>query len=406
MRFNEQPIVNSLLDIDLNKLTMMQLVVHHFLDVKTEYKFICRNKRVDLTPYIDEIRKEVAALEHLEFRLNELNFLKKIPFFKPKFIEFLRDFKFNIDDVKIEIIENKGKKELSIKTNGFWWQNILYETYILSIVNEIYFREQIKKLTKREKSDLFEDGRRRLGLKINKIKNRDDFKFSEMGTRRRFGREWQMEIVHYLKSEASSQLQGTSNLYLAYEFNLKAMGTMAHDYLQAFQSLSNKIENSQIDAMKYWILEYEDDLGVMLTDVITMDDFLIDFNLDFSNKFSGIRHDSGDPFIWAEKAISHYEKLGIDPKTKKLVFSDNLDFDKAIQIFDKYHKKTMISFGIGTNLTNDLGLEKIDTVMKMVKCNGKSVAKISDSHLKSGDFDQLYLKKLNEIFKNKKKCKQ
>lgn len=403
MKFDEQPIVNSLLDTDLYKLTMMQVVVHFFPNVYTEHKFSCRNKNVDLTIYIDEIKKEISELQYLDFRINELSFLKTIPFLKADFIEFLKNFKFDINDIKVKIIKNPKtqKNELSIKTKGLWWKTILYEIYILSIVNEIYFRNKTKNFSKREKSDLFEEGRKRLGLKIEKIKDRKGFKFTEMGTRRRFSREWQMEIVHYLKYEATEHLQGTSNLYLANEFGLKPMGTMAHEYLQAFQAISKNLTDSQKDAMIYWIKEYHDNLGTVLTDVITMDDFLVDFDKDFADLFDGMRQDSGDPFIWAEKAINHYKKLGIDPKTKKLVFSDSLNFDKAVELYDRFHNQAMISFGIGTNLTNDLGMEPLDIVMKMIKCNGKDVAKISDSPIKAQLFNQIYVKKLKNAFQKR-----
>ena len=400
MKFNEQPIVNSFLDTDLYKLTMMQAVVHFFPDVYVENSFYCRNKNIDLTRHIDEIKKEILELKDLEFRLNELNFLRTIPFLKEDFIQFLENFKFNIDDIEIKIIDGK----LSIKTKGLWWQTILYEIYILSIVNEIYFRNLTKNMSKREKYDLFEEGRRRLGLKIEKIKDRKGFKFTEMGTRRRFSREWQMEIVHYLSHEAKEHLQGTSNLYLANEYKLKPMGTMAHEFLQAFQSLSDNIIDSQKDAMKYWIKEYNDNLGVVLTDVITLDDFLLDFNKEFAEAFDGVRQDSGDPFIWAEKMIAHYKKLGIDPKTKKLVFSDSLNFDKAIELYDRFHDQALVSFGIGTNLTNDLGPEPLDIVMKMTKCNGKDVAKISDTAIKADLFNQTYVKELKKIFLKKREA--
>lgn len=399
MKFNEQPIVNSLIDTDLYKLTMMQVVVHFFSDTYVENSFYCRNKNIDLTLYVDEIKKEISELKFLEFRLNELNFLRSIPFIKEEFIRFLETFRFDINDIEVGIIDGK----LSIKTKGLWWKTILYEIYILSIINEVYFRNLTKNMSKREKSDLFEEGRRRLGLKIDKIKNRKGFKFTEMGTRRRFSREWQMEIVHYLTHEAREHLQGTSNLYLANEHKLKPMGTMAHEYLQAFQALSSNILDSQKDAMKYWIKEYGDNLGVVLTDVITLDDFLVDFDKEYAEAFDGVRQDSGDPFIWAEKIIAHYKKLGIDPKTKKLVFSDSLNFDKAIEIYDRFHEQALVSFGIGTNLTNDLGPEPLDIVMKMTKCNGKDVAKISDTPAKSELFNQQYVKELKDAFLKKRK---
>ncbi len=397
--FNE-PIIKSFLDTDLYKYTMMQVAFHQYPDAIVEYEFKCRNEDIDLTPYMGEIRRQIEMLEHLRFQYSELNYMKSIPFIKDSFVDFLALFKFDTRQIKVYIDNNK---KLAISVRGPWWQTILYEVFVLSIVNEVYFRNQIKDFSLREKSDLFEEGRNRLRDKLALLKDKDlkDFKFMEFGTRRRFGREWQEEVYDYILKTCPEHVLGTSNLYLAKETGTKPMGTMAHEYLQAHQALGVRLVDSQKAALESWIKEYRGDLGIALTDVINMDSFLKDFDLMFSKLFDGIRHDSGDPFVWGNKAIDHYNKLGIDPKSKILVFSDGLNFPKAIEIYRKFNNEIKTSYGIGTNITNDLGLKALNIVMKMTICNGQDTAKISDEPGKGMCKNKEYENYLISVFNNK-----
>ena len=186
--------------------------------------------------------------------------------------------------------------------------------------------------------------------------------------------------MHILKRDFPGRFVGTSNVHLAREFDLKPIGTMAHEWLMAHQQLGPRLIDSQIAALDCWVREYRGLLGIALTDCITMDAFLADFDLYFAKLFDGLRHDSGDPLEWAEKAIAHYEKLGIDPMSKTLVFSDGLDLAKSLRLYRALSGRIHVSFGVGTNLTCDIpGVEPMNIVLKMIACNGQPVAKISDT---------------------------
>jgi nicotinate phosphoribosyltransferase len=227
---------------------------------------------------------------------------------------------------------------------------------------------------------------------------KEPYVFFEFGTRRRASREWHEEVVATLTRDAPRFFKGTSNVDLARRYNLVPIGTMAHEYLQVHQALGYRLRDFQKMALENWVKEYRGDLGIALTDVITMDAFLRDFDLYFAKLFDGLRHDSGNPVEWGEKAIAHYRKLRLDPATKMLVFSDALDFPHSFELYRHFADRTKIGFGIGTNLTNDLGVEPLNMVMKLVECNGNPVAKISDEPGKTMCDDQTFLTYLRNVF--------
>lgn len=392
-------IITSLLDTDLYKLTMMQTVLHRYPDAIVEHKFHCRNKDVDLRPLMPLIREQIDELCELSFLDTELDYLRRrLHFLKRDFIQFLKVFRFDRSQISIHATDNG----LEITTFGPWWQTILYEIYVLSIVNEIYFREKVREMKDCEVYNIEEEGFRRLDEKLAVIKDADGFVFTDFGTRRRFTKEWQYQVVDYCRKVVPERMFGTSNLFLARELDIVPIGTMAHEYLQAFQAFDYQLVNSQKAALEAWVQEYRGDLGIALTDVIGIDAFLKDFDLYFAKLFDGVRHDSGDPYVWGDKVIEHYKKLDIDPKTKLLVFSDGLTFPKALELFNYFKGNIRTSFGIGTNLTNDVGLKPLNIVMKMVRCNGKPVAKISDSEGKGMCEDEEYVNYLKKVFNEKK----
>lgn len=396
----KEQIIKSLLDTDLYKLTMMQVAFHKFPSAVVEHEFHCRNKDVDLTVIQQEVREQIDSLCELQFTMTELDYLRRrLHFLKRDFIDFLRVFRFDPNQITVRVVNGS----LEIKTIGPWWQTILYEIYVLAIVNETYFRHVTENYTERQRYDMFEEGHRRLEEKLELLKNPEleGFIFTDFGTRRRFSRDWQSEVLSHAKAVVPKQLFGTSNLFLARELDITPIGTMAHEYLQAFQAFDNRLVDSQKAALEAWVQEYRGDLGVALTDVIGVDYFLKDFDLYFAKLFDGVRHDSGDPIEWGEKFIAHYKKLKIDPMSKLLVFSDGLTVPKAIEIYKHFKGRINTSFGIGTNLTNDLGLKPLNIVMKMINCNGKPVAKISDSPGKGMCHDEEYVKYLMKVFNEK-----
>ncbi|MBI3371041.1 MAG: nicotinate phosphoribosyltransferase [Betaproteobacteria bacterium] len=386
-------IIRSLLDTDLYKFTMMQVVLHQFPGAQVEYKFTCRTAGVDLTPYLAEIRSEVGQLESLRFRADELDYLRSWRFIKSDFVDFLGLFHFNDKYIRIEP-DAAAQGGIDITIRGPWLHTILFEIPVLSIISEVYFRNS------QPKPD-FEEGRRRLTAKIAMVRACEaelDFKISDFGTRRRFSLAWQEEVIRTLKREVPQLFAGTSNTWLAMLLNLTPLGTLAHEYMQACQALGPRLRDSQTFAFDVWAKEYRGDLGIALSDTYGMDAFLRDFDMFLCKLFDGARHDSGDPFEWGEKMIAHYQKNRVDPRTKTLIFSDQLTVPLAIRLARHFHGRAKTSFGIGTNLTNDLGYEPINIVIKMTECNGQPVAKLSDSPGKTVSKDARYLAYLRQVF--------
>src|SRR5215469_7255944 len=385
-------IIESLIDTDLYKFTMMQVVLHHFPGAQAEYRFKCRTSGADLTPYIAQIEREIAALCRQRFTREELDYLRSWRFFKSDFVDLLGMFRLDERFIRVECSATAAD-EIDIAIKGPWLQTILFEVPVLAIVSEVYFRNT------QPAPDLAE-GRRRLAAKVKLINSVPDpaFRIADYGTRRRFSRVWQQEVIVTLRDGIRSKFVGTSNVHFALEHGLTPLGTMAHEYLQACQAVGPRLRDSQVFAFNTWAREYRGDLGIALSDVCGMDAFLRDFDLFFCKLFDGARHDSGDPFEWGEKLIAHYQKMRIDPRSKVMVFSDSLNVPLAIRLFEHFKGRSQTAFGIGTNLTNDLGYEALQIVIKMTRCNGQPVAKISDEPSKTIDYDPSYVKYLREVF--------
>jgi nicotinate phosphoribosyltransferase len=385
-------LIQSLLDTDLYKFTMMQVVLHHFPGAQVEYRFKCRTPGVDLRAHLDEIRVELANLCELRFHDDELAYLRGLRFMKSDFVDFLALFHFNEKYLRAGHGDAPGEIDITIR--GPWLHTILYEIPVLAIVSEVYFRRT------QPRPNLAE-GRRRLQAKIDLVRTVPpelDFKISDFGTRRRFSLAWQEEVLQTLKREVPEYLAGTSNVWFAMRNNLTPLGTLGHEYMQACQALGPRLRDSQVFAFDKWAQEYRGDLGIAISDTYGVDAFLRDFDMYFCKLFDGARHDSGDPFEWGEKMIAHYRRNRVDPHTKTLIFSDGLSFPLAIEIAHRFHGRARTSFGIGTNLTNDLGYEPINIVLKMTECNGQPVAKVSDAPGKTMSKDAGYLSYLRQVF--------
>jgi nicotinate phosphoribosyltransferase len=386
-------IISSLLDTDLYKFSMMQVVLHHYPAAHVEYRFKCRNPGVDLVPYIEEIRAELEALCSLRFTSDELDYLRSWRFIKSDFVDFLALFHLNAKYVQIEP-SAAANGEIEIRIVGPWLHTILFEVPLLAIVNEVYFRNTQPKL------DL-EEGRRRLRDKIALLRDTADYngcRIADYGTRRRFSRTWQEEVVTALRDGLGEQLTGTSNVWLARQLELRPLGTLAHEYLQAHQALGPRLRDSQVAALETWAKEYRGDLGIALSDVYGLSAFLRDFDMYFCKLFDGTRHDSGDPFEWGERVLAHYRANRVDPSSKVLVFSDGLDIPKVMQLYAHFRGRCQLAFGVGTNLTNDVGPTPLNIVIKMVRCNGQPVAKLSDSPGKNMCDDTAYVAYLRQVF--------
>ena len=391
-------IITSLLDTDLYKFTMMQVVLHQFPGAEVEYRFQCRNSGAaaihDLAPFVTEIREEIRSLCKLRFQDAELSYLKAMRFIKSDYIDFLGIFRLNEKYVSVAALPS-GDIEVSIK--GPWLHTILFEIPILAIINEVYFRNT-------QKRPDFVEGRKRLDTKILELQadGLRELKIADYGTRRRFGKAWHEEVLRTLVTRLgtgiSGQLAGSSNVLFAMQLGLIPLGTMAHEYLQACQALGPRLRDSQVFGFESWAKEYRGDLGIALSDVYGMSAFLRDFDMYFCKLFDGARHDSGDPFQWGERMLAHYLKNRVDPKTKTLIFSDGLTVPRTIELYRQFKGRCQLAFGIGTNLTNDLGYEPLQIVIKMIRCNGQPVAKLSDTPSKNMCDDEKYLAYLRQVF--------
>ena len=385
-------VIKSLLDTDLYKFTMMQVVLHHFPAAQVEYRYKCRTQGVNLRPYLDEIRQEIHALCQLRFEPSELDYLKSLRFIKSDFIDFLGLF--HLPEKCIEVSEGELPGEIAISVKGSWLHTILFEIPVLAIVNEVYFRNVCK-------DPDWAEGRKRLQTKMKLVLDATDlaeFRVAEYGTRRRFSHVWHEEVVTTMKAQMGEHFAGTSNVWFAMKHGVLPLGTMAHEYLQACQALGPRLRDSQVFALETWAKEYRGDLGIALSDVYGLEAFLRDFDMYFCKLFDGARHDSGDPFDWGERMIAHYAANRVDARTKTLIFSDALTFPRAIELTRRFAGRCRTAFGIGTNLTNDLGHEPLQIVMKMIRCNGQPVAKVSDAPEKTMCDDKAYLAYLRQVF--------
>ncbi len=392
-------IIRSLLDTDLYKFTMLQVVLHQFPQAHSVYLFRCRNLDDTVYPLVeilDDLNHQLDVLCELRFAEDELQYLRSLRFIKSDFVDYLELFQLKRRFIKASIDE-AGR--LDIRIEGPMVQAMMFEIFVLAIVNELYFRRI-------RHDEVFVEGERRLQQKLLQLQkyaeqqqeNDPPFLVSDFGTRRRYSFEWQKNVVQAFNSAAPKVFRGTSNVLLAKQLGISPIGTMAHEFLQAFQALDVRLRNFQKAALEAWVQEYRGDLGIALTDVVGMDAFLRDFDLYFAKLFDGLRHDSGDPYEWGDKAYAHYCKLKIDSKTKMLTFSDGLNLEKAWQLHQYFKDRFQVSFGIGTNLTNDMGQTPLNIVLKLVECNGQSVAKISDSSGKTMSDNETFLAYLRQVF--------
>lgn len=390
-----QAVVRSLLENDLYKFTMWQALLHSHPDTQTEYAFVCRNTPAyPLAELKVDVERELDHLCSLSFTSDELDYLRQLRYIKSDFVDFLTIFRFQRKFIEVSIAGDT----LQILAKGPQVHVMGFEIFVLYIVNELYFRRLSTK-------EVLAEGRVRLQNKIEQIRQlaianqlKHPFEFFDFGLRRRFSGPWQEEVVATLAKELPQYFKGSSNVYLAKKYQLTPIGTMAHEYLQSYQSFGVRLRDFQKAALEDWVQEYRGDLGTALTDVVGMDAFLADFDLYFAKLFDGLRHDSGDPVVWGEKALAHYAKLRIDTNTKRLVFSDGLDVPTAFSLYQHFADRVMTGFGIGTNLSNDLGITPLNIVMKIVSCNGQPVAKLSDASGKTLCKDETFLAYLRQVF--------
>src|SRR3989344_1053731 len=391
------PVITSLLDTDLYKFTMWQALLHRHPQTQSEYRLVCRNTPpYPLAERLPEVNAALAHLCSLRFTPEELAYVGSLRYIKSDFVDFLRIFQFQ----RSFISAWAEGEQLHIVAQGPQVHVMGFEIFVLAIVNELSFRRF-------DAAQALASGRARLAAKVLQLQAlaqqatlRHPFELFDFGLRRRYSGAWQREVVQTFATQTPQWFKGTSNVLLARDLGLVPIGTMAHEYLQTYQALGVRLRDFQKAALEDWVQEYRGDLGIALTDTVGMDAFLADFDLYFTKLFDGLRHDSGDPVAWGEKALAHYTRLRIDAHTKRLVFSDGLDLERALMLYRHFGDRTQLGFGIGTNLTNDMGADHkpLNIVMKLVRANGQPVAKLSDTPGKTLCDDETYLAYLRQVF--------
>jgi nicotinate phosphoribosyltransferase len=382
------PIITSILDTDLYKLTQHQIIFHQYPNIDVEYKFYNRNGEKFTKKQYIRILDEIAALVDIKGISNsERNYLYDLGYFKWDYLEYLSNFKFNIGNVYCDY----SKGNISVRIKGKWLDTILFEVLILSIINQVYY-EDAKETSHLDVS--IDNLYNKIDL-ITKDYSQERFPLTifEFGTRRRFSKENQEFVVKSLA--INNIIQGTSNVALAMKYHLTPIGTFSHEFVSAHQSFIRE-ENSQVAAFDSWIKEYRGNLGIALTDTLGIEKFFYDFDMYYAKLFDGVRIDSGDPYVWGKRVIEHYQKLKINPLNKKIVFSDSLDIPKALGLYKRFNQEIETYFGIGTNLTNDCGFKPLNIVIKMIECDGKPVAKLSSNTEKTVCENKRYLNNLRE----------
>lgn len=391
--------IESLLETDFYKLTMLQCFWQLFPNTTARYKFKCRKNSDNWAELVPEINRQLDHLCTLRFQPDEIEYLGKFSYFSKPFLYFLKSFQLSRELIKVSVDE---VGELQIEAEGPLLEVTMFEIYVLATVNEVFFASK----SEGKQDSLLQEGTRRLDVKIKAINEYArgvnapslPFEIFDFGLRRRFSRSWHDYVISRLVAECAS-VKGTSNVYLAKKYGLVPIGTNAHEYFQVHQAMAYRLRDFQSAALENWIKVYRGNLGIALTDIIGIDAFLRDFDLYFVKLYDGVRHDSGDPVEWGNKVINHYRSMRVDPRTKRLVFSDGLNVESAIELHKEFREKALTGFGIGTTLTNDLGVPALNIVFKIIECNNQPVAKLSDSQGKTMCEDQAYVDNLREVFK-------
>ncbi|MDN3611287.1 nicotinate phosphoribosyltransferase [Vibrio ostreicida] len=402
--FNER-IIQSALDLDVYKINMMHAAYTFYPHTQVRYELIVRSDE-DLSDLKQDVEHEIAQLEACRFTQDDIHYLAQhAAYLDHGFLAYLADFRFRpAQQVTVEVVGKRGEAQLRVSIAGIWHQTILYETLVMSIISEVRSRRRWSEIPYHQFCEVLaskvaslKDQIRRRGIR--------HFQFSEMGSRRRFSAKVQQDVVDYFRQHAPELMTGTSNYHWAKHFNLTPIGTVAHEWFMAHQQLVEPAESQHV-ALDRWQQAFGGRLGIALTDTIGIDAFLKDFTLERAAAYAGVRHDSGDPFEWGDKMIEHYQALGIEPTSKMLIFTDGLNFDRALAISEYFAGRATISFGIGTFLANDMGrwanpsgdYSPLSMVVKMVECNGAAVAKISDEPEKAMCEDPLFLRELKQHF--------
>jgi nicotinate phosphoribosyltransferase len=380
---SETTALTSILDNDFYKFTMQNGVVNLFPKAKVKYAFINRGNHRFPADFALELRKSLEAMAALKLNKEEKNYLAATcPYLSPVYLDFLQGFCYNPDEVTIR----QEGEDLQIFIEGYWYRAILWEIPLLSLVSELYY-----KLSNNERHE-DEKVMHTTKDKIEKY-NKLGVTIAEFGTRRRHSYKIHQLVVQALKEFGSTSFVGSSNVHFAMVNRVKPIGTHAHEWFM-FHAAKYGFKMANELGLEHWVNVYRGDLGIALSDTYTTEVFFRQFDKKFAKLFDGVRHDSGDAIEFAQKTIDHYQKLGIDPLSKTIIFSDALNYEKVVRIAEFCREKIGMSFGIGTNLTNDVGLKPMNIVIKMTEAlpegdDWTPVVKLSDERGKYTGEDRM-----------------
>ncbi len=367
---------------------MQQCVVNLYPKAKARYQFINRGKHSFPEGFAAALQDAINQMASLSLTKEEKNFLAETcPYLVPTYLDFLQGYRYDPDEVAIA----QDGDQLHITISGYWYRTILWEVPILSLVSELYYcmhgmhrvSDAVVKTVTKEKMEAYK------ALVVT---------VADFGTRRRHSYDVQRLVIHTLKTYGGNCFVGSSNVHLAMINNIKPIGTHAHEWFM-FHAAKYGFKMANTMGLEHWTDVYRGDLGIALSDTYTTDVFFDQFDKKFAKLFDGVRHDSGDPVEFAEKTIHHYQMLGIDPLSKTITFSDALNYDKVVRIAAYCRGRIGMSFGIGTSLTNDVGLPPMNIVIKMTEAcdvdeRWTPVVKLSDEKGKyTGDPEMIALAK-------------
>ncbi|WP_294331336.1 nicotinate phosphoribosyltransferase [uncultured Chryseobacterium sp.] len=380
--------LNSILDNDFYKITMQNAVVKLFPGSIVKYEFINRGKHQFPEGFDVALREAVNKMAELKLTKEEKKFMARTcPYIDLPYLDFLEGYHYDPSEVKI----HQEGRDLSVMVEGLWYRTILWEVPLLALISELHYEMNHMERDSNEvvMSKTLEkaDALAKLGVT-----------FAEFGTRRRHSHKVQNLVMEALTQKKESTFIGTSNVHFAMKYGVKPIGTHAHEWFM-FHAAEYGFKMANELALEHWVDVYRGDLGVALSDTYTTDVFFQQFDKKFAKLFDGVRHDSGDPLEFADKTIAHYQKHGINPLFKYIIFSDGLNLEKVEEITNYCRGKIGISFGIGTNLTNDVGLKPMNIVMKLIGVQAPNkelipTVKLSDEHGKyTGDPKMIELAK-------------
>jgi len=346
----------SILDNDFYKFTMQYAVIHLFPRAKARYAFINRGKHAFPHGFAEALQASVDAMKTLNLTKEEKQFLAvACPYLSPTYLDFLEGYRYDPSEVQI----TQNGTELNVTVEGYWYRTILWEVPLLALISELYY--QMQQLQRQNDATVYNTTKKKI-LQYNEL----GITIAEFGTRRRHSYDVHRIVMKALKENSGSSFIGSSNVHMAMLNNVKPIGTHAHEWFM-FHAAKYGFKMANALALEHWTDVYRGDLGIALSDTFTTPVFFQQFDKKFAKLFDGVRHDSGDPVEFAQQTIEHYTRLGINPLSKTIIFSDALNYEKVKRIADFCKGKISVSFGIGTNFTNDVGLKPMNIVMKLTE---------------------------------------